>query len=352
MTIREQTEEIERKILHPKACLSSESRGRLRPEMEGEIRTCFQRDRDRIIHSKSFRRLKHKTQVFLAPRGDHYRTRLTHVLEVSQIARTIARALRLNEDLTEAIALGHDLGHTPFGHAGEDILREIHPGGFDHYKQSLRVIDLLEKDGKGLNLTHEVRDGIVKHSKGKGLIIPDLKANRADTLEGQVVRVSDLIAYVNHDIDDALRAGVLRKADLPREISRILGATHSERIDTMVKDFICQSARSDLDDLSMSEAVLSAVYMLRDFLFKRVYESEEIIREFKKAKKILRDLYDYYLENAEEIGAAVPDKERAGASGIESHRHDRVCDFIAGMTDRFALMTYEKLFLPQQWTVI
>ena len=194
MTIREQTEEIERNVLHPKACLSSQSKGRLRPEREGEIRTCFQRDRDRIIHSKSFRRLKHKTQVFLAPRGDHYRTRLTHVLEVSQIARTIARALRLNEDLTEAIALGHDLGHTPFGHAGEAILREIHPGGFDHYKQSLRVVDSLEQDGKGLNLTREVRNGILKHSKGKGLIIPKSKADRADTLEGQVERVSDIIA--------------------------------------------------------------------------------------------------------------------------------------------------------------
>jgi dGTPase len=352
MTIRERTEEIERKILHPKACLSSKSKGRLKPEKEGEIRTCFQRDRDRIIHSKSFRRLKHKTQVFLAPRGDHYRTRLTHVLEVSQIARTVARALRLNEDLTEAIALGHDLGHTPFGHAGEDILREIHPGGFDHYKQSLRVIDLLEKDGKGLNLTHEVRDGIVKHSKGKGLIIPELKADRAGTLEGQIVRVSDLIAYVNHDIDDALRAGVLGRADLPGEIIRVLGATHSERIDTMVKDFIYQSSRSDLGEPGMSEAVLSAVYMLRDFLFERVYESEEIIREFKKAKKILRDLYGYYLEHVEEIVAAVPKEEKTGTSGIESHRHDRVCDFIAGMTDRFALMTYEKLFLPQQWTVI
>jgi dGTPase len=352
MTIREQTEEIEKKILHSKACLSSESKGRLRPEKEGEIRTCFQRDRDRIIHSKSFRRLKHKTQVFLAPKGDHYRTRLTHVLEVSQIARTIARALRLNEDLTEAIALGHDLGHTPFGHAGEDILREIHPGGFDHYKQSLRVIDLLEKDGKGLNLTHEVRDGIVKHSKGKGLIIPESIADRAGTLEGQVVRVSDLIAYVNHDIDDALRAGVLRTADLPREIIGVLGATHSERIDTMVKDFIYESCRRNMDAPGMSKAVLSAVYLLRDFLFERVYESEEIIREFRKAKKILRELYDYYLRHPEEIAAAVPWKEKTTGLGNESYLHDRVCDFIAGMTDRFALMMYEKLFLPQQWTVI
>ena len=218
----EQTEEIERKTLHPKACLSANSKGRMKPEKEGEIRTCFQRDRDRIIHSKAFRRLKHKTQVFLAPKGDHYRTRLTHVLEVSQIARTISRALRLNEDLTEAIALGHDLGHTPFGHAGEAILREIHPEGFDHYKQSLRVVDFLEQNGKGLNLTYEVRNGIVKHSKGKGMIIPETKADRAETLEGQVVRVSDIIAYVNHDLDDAIRAGVLKEPTYPKRLQLYL----------------------------------------------------------------------------------------------------------------------------------
>lgn len=345
MTIREQTEEIEKKILHQKACLSSKSKGRLKPEKEGEIRTCFQRDRDRIIHSKAFRRLKHKTQVFLAPRGDHYRTRLTHVLEVSQIARTISRALRLNEDLTEAIALGHDLGHTPFGHAGEDILREIHPGGFDHYKQSLRVVDFLEKDGKGLNLTYEVRNGIVKHSKGKGLIIPESKADRAETLEGQVVRVSDLIAYVNHDLDDAMRAGVIKRADIPKEIIKVLGDTHAKRIDTMVKDLIYQSLRTELEELCMSDAVLSAMYKLRDFLYESVYESDKIIREFKKAKRILSNLYTYYLEHMEEVSIDIPKDEKP-------NKHRMVCDFIAGMTDRFALMTYEKLFLPQQWTVL
>jgi dGTPase len=352
MTIREQTEEIEKKILHPKACLSSQSKGRLRPEKEGEIRTCFQRDRDRIIHSKSFRRLKHKTQVFLAPKGDHYRTRLTHVLEVSQIARTIARALRLNEDLTEATALGHDLGHTPFGHAGEDILREIHPGGFDHYKQSLRVVDFLEKGGKGLNLTFEVRNGIVKHSKGKGLIIPETKSDRANTLEGQVVRVSDIIAYVNHDLDDALRAGVIKRSDIPRKIVRILGDTHSKRIDTMVKDFIHRSKETDLEELCMSDDILSAIYMLRDFLYESVYESDKIVKEFKKAKKILRDLYSYYLEHMEEVFIDIPKEEKLNKLGIESYRHRMVCDFIAGMTDRFALMIYERLFLPQQWTVL
>jgi len=345
MTIREQTEEIERNTLHPRACLSSRSKGRLSMEEEGDIRTCFQRDRDRIIHSKSFRRLKHKTQVFLAPKGDHYRTRLTHVLEVAQIARTVARALRLNEDLTEAVALGHDLGHTPFGHAGEAILREIHPGGFDHYKQSLRVVDFLEKGGKGLNLTLEVRDGIVKHSKGKGRIIPETETDKAATLEGQVVRVSDVIAYLNHDLDDALRAGVLRKSDLPKEISEALGDTHSKRIDSMVKDFVYCSAATGLKELCMSESISSAVNMLRDFLFERVYESSNLLKEFNKARKILRDLYAYYLEHQEEAFIDIPDEG-------ESDRYRKVCDFIAGMTDSFALMTYEKLFLPQQWTVL
>jgi dGTPase len=282
--------------------------------------------------------------VFLAPRGDHYRTRLTHVLEVSQIARTVARALRLNEDLTEAIALGHDLGHTPFGHAGEAILREIHPGGFDHYKQSLRVVDFLEKGGKGLNLTYEVRDGIVKHSKGKGLIIPETTADKADTLEGQVVRVSDIIAYVNHDLDDALRAGVIKKTDIPKKTIKILGGTHSKRIDTMVKDFIYRSKELELDELCMSDDILFATYTLRDFLYEYVYESNQLLKEFKKAKKILYDIYSYYLEHIEEVFIDIAKEEKL-------NKHRIVCDFIAGMTDRFALMTYERLFLPQQWTV-
>ncbi|MCL4476237.1 MAG: deoxyguanosinetriphosphate triphosphohydrolase [Nitrospirae bacterium] len=345
MTIREQTEEIERKILHPKACPSAESRGRMKREKEGEIRTCFQRDRDRVIHSKAFRRLKHKTQVFLAPRGDHYRTRLTHVLEVSQIARTIARALRLNEDLTEAIALGHDLGHTPFGHAGESVLREIHPGGFDHYKQSLRVVDFLERKGEGLNLTHEVRNGIVKHSKGKGLIIPDAPGEKAETLEGLTVRVSDIIAYVNHDLDDALRAEVIKRSDIPRNIMKVLGENHSKRIDTMVKDVIYNSLRKDLEELTMSEEVSTATYRLRDFLYERVYESGKIMGEFIKAKKILSDLYGYYLEHIEEVFRDIPAEKKL-------NRHRMVCDFVAGMTDRFAMATYERLFLPQQWTIV
>jgi dGTPase len=341
MTIREQTEEIEKGTLHLKACLSSKSRGRQKNEKEGEIRTCFQRDRDRIIHSKSFRRLKHKTQVFLAPRGDHYRTRLTHTLEVSQIARTIARALRLNEDLTEAIALGHDLGHTPFGHAGEDILREIYPGGFEHYKQSLRVVDTLERNGRGLNLTYEVRNGIVKHSKGKGRIFAS--ASRSETLEGQIVRVSDVIAYVNHDLDDAIRAGVLKRSGIPPEFFK-LGVTQSKRIDIMVKDVIYSTSSSELNEIMMSEEMEGITYAIRDFLFENVYEGEVSKVEFKKARKILLDLYGHYMKHTEEIFKEFP-------KNMVGNRKRMVCDFIAGMTDRFALMTYERLFLPQPWFV-
>jgi dGTPase len=342
--IRAQTEAIEEKTLHPRAAKSSGSSGRPRPEREEDIRTCFQRDRDRITHSKAFRRLKHKTQVFLAPKGDHYRTRLTHVLEVSQIARTIARALRLNEDLTEAVALGHDLGHTPFGHAGESVLEEIHPDGFKHYEQSLRVVDHLEKHGKGLNLTNEVRDGILKHSKGKGVIIPRTKADRADTLEGQVVRVADTIAYLNHDLDDALRARVVKKGDIGSKVLKTLGDRHSKRIDTMVRDFVSTSMETDLERLGMSEEVLEAVETLRAFLYERVYEGEETKREFSKARKILLDLYDHYLKHPEEVFEDIPPVE-----GEDERR--RVCDFIAGMTDRFAILTYEKLFMPVQWDI-
>lgn len=345
MTIREQTEEIEEKTLHPKACLSSKSRGRTRHEKEGNIRTCFQRDRDRIIHSKAFRRLKHKAQVFLAPKGDHYRTRLTHVLEVAQVARTIARALRLNEDLTEAIALGHDLGHTPFGHAGESVLREIHPGGFEHYKQSLRVVDFLERNGRGLNLTHEVRNGIIKHSKGKGVIMPAKASERAETLEGMVVRISDIIAYVNHDLDDALRAEVIKKTDIPKDIIKTLGNTHSKRIDTMVTDVIYTSLKTEMAYPGMSDNILAKTCELRDFLYEYVYESEKIRVEFHKAKNILKALYHHYLEHIEDIFADIPPEK-------ELNKHRMVCDFIAGMSDGFAMSTYERLFMPQQWTVL
>lgn len=342
MTIREQTEEIERQILHPHACLSSQSKGRLKKEKEDDLRTCFQRDRDRIIHSKAFRRLKHKTQVFLAPKGDHYRTRLTHTLEVSQIARTIARALRLNEDLTEAIALGHDLGHTPFGHAGEDVLREIYPGGFKHYQQSLRVVDVLERNGQGLNLTREVRDGIVKHSKGKGEIFSSRQ--RSESLEGQIVRVADAIAYINHDMDDSIRAGVLRRSEIPRDFFR-MGDTHAKRIDAMVRDVIKCSISKGLNEVAMTDRMKSTTQDMKDFLYEHVYESDLSKKEFKKARKILLDLYEYYMEHSDEVFREFP-KESID-------RKDRlVCDFIAGMTDRFALITYEKLFLPQPWLVL
>jgi dGTPase len=350
MSIRKQTEEFEETYLHPRACKSSSSRGRLKPGREGDIRTCFQKDRDKIIHSKSFRRLKHKTQVFLAPKGDHYRTRLTHVLEVSQIARTVARALRLNEDLTEAIALGHDLGHTPFGHAGESVLNEIHPGGFDHYMQSLRVVDTVERNGKGINLTYEVRDGIVKHSKGKGMILPDSALNMAETLEGQVVRICDTVAYVNHDLDDALRAGVIRKGDIPTNIVSVVGDAYSKRIDTMVKDLINRTLEKDLESISMSSDVMTAIDELRTFLSGQVYESNVIISEFNKAKEIVKRLYNHYLENPE-LFDQLP-KHSKDQLDNETERHTAVCDFLAGMTDQFAIMTYEKLFLPQQWTVM
>ncbi|RMD54350.1 MAG: deoxyguanosinetriphosphate triphosphohydrolase, partial [Nitrospirae bacterium] len=332
LTIREQTELIESEILHKRASLSSRSKGRVREEEEGEIRTVFQRDRDRIIHSKSFRRLKHKTQVFLAPKGDHYRTRLTHTLEVSQIARTISKALRLNEDLTEAISLGHDLGHTPFGHAGEELLRELMPGGFEHYKQSLRVVDVLENNGRGLNLTFEVREGILKHSKGRGEILTEDK-KMPSTLEGQVVRVADVIAYLNHDLDDAIRAGVIREEDIPMELLERLGYSHSKRIDTMVRDVVYTTIDMGYDFIRMSREVKECMYMLRDFLYKHVYESDVTRREFKKAKKILRELFYYYMEHIEEMDGMVFKKE--------DKRERIVCDFISGMTDRFALMVYE-----------
>ncbi|MCG6551697.1 MAG: deoxyguanosinetriphosphate triphosphohydrolase [Candidatus Magnetominusculus sp. LBB02] len=342
MTIREQTEEIEKAAFHERACHSTASKGRQTPEKEGDIRTCFQRDRDRIIHCKSFRRLKHKTQVFLAPKGDHYRTRLTHVLEVAQISRTVSRALRLNEDLTEAIALGHDLGHTPFGHAGEAVLRKIHPGGFDHYVQSLRVVDVLEKNGAGLNLTYEVRDGIIKHSKGMGKILSDTPSEMAGTLEGQVVRISDVIAYVNHDLDDALRAEVLHTKDIPQEILDVLGKTHAKRIDTMVRDLIYTTLNSKLERIAMSDRIMAAVVTLRSFLFASVYESQRLKEEFHKAENIVQSLYKYYSDHT----GLIPHMAD-GADSPLTH----VCDFIAGMTDRFALMTFEKIFIPQRWTV-
>ncbi len=341
MTIREKIEQIEKQILAPQACLSSVSRGRERPEALHPLRTAFQRDRDRIIHSKSFRRLKHKTQVFLAPFGDHYRTRLTHTLEVSQIARTIAKSLRLNEDLTEAIALGHDLGHTPFGHAGEETLNHLLPGGFTHYEQSLRVVEKLEYEGKGLNLTFEVRDGILKHSKGRGEILEESREDMPATLEGRVVRVSDVIAYVNHDIDDALRAGIIAEKDIPPHLIKALGKWHASRIDRMVEDVVTTSMEEGLSRIVMSPSLMDAVVELRDFLYEKVYLSSPARQEIDKAKKILTDLYAYVREKPEPYIKPYP-------PGDSSER--RVADFIAGMTDRYAIDLFEKLFFPRSWS--
>lgn len=331
LNIREKLEEIEKQVLHPRACLSSASRGRLRPEEPHPLRTAFQRDRDRIIHCKSFRRLKHKTQVFLAPFGDHYRTRLTHTLEVSQIARTISRALRLNEDLTEAIALGHDLGHTPFGHAGEETLASLLKGGFSHYEQSLRVVDKLEYDGQGLNLTFEVRDGILKHSKGRGEILSRRRSDMPMTLEGQVVRVSDIIAYVNHDIDDALRAGVIKEKDIPADLVKFLGRWPAKRIDRMVMDVVKETLACDLETIAMSKEMTEAVIRLRDFLYERVYTSPYARGEIEKARKILIELFKMIMKNPEPYVKPYPK---------EDSLERRVADFIAGMTDHYALSLY------------
>src|SRR5690242_18127364 len=299
--LRHQLEQRERDILAAEAALSADSKGRARPETEDDVRPAFQHDRDRIIHCKAFRRLKHKTQVFFAPAGDHYRTRLTHTLEVSQIARTIAKVLLLHEELTEAIALGHDLGHTPFGHAGERVLQSLVPGGFEHYEQSLRIVDVLENDGHGLNLTWEVRDGIARHSKGKhGVPVGADPAHRASTIEGQIARVADIIAYVNHDIDDAVRAGLLRKEDLPRERTSVLGDTSSQRIGTMVTDVVMRTLEAGLAEVRMSDAVLEATVGLRSFLFEAVYENDIATAEFKKAAGILGGLWEKARENPKE----------------------------------------------------
>ncbi|MEW6376905.1 MAG: deoxyguanosinetriphosphate triphosphohydrolase [Thermodesulfobacteriota bacterium] len=345
-TVREELEEREKLIFSPFATLSSKTKGRQFPEEECPLRPAFQHDRDKIIHSKSFRRLKHKTQVFLSPAGDHYRTRLTHTLEVSQIARTISKALHLNEDLTEAISLGHDLGHTPFGHAGEDILNEIVPGGFNHAEQSLRVVDLLEKDGKGLNLTVEVRDGILKHSKGKGTILCEEPSEMALTLEGQVVRIADIIAYINHDIDDAIRGGVISQSDIPRDCLKHLGDTHSQRINTMVNDIISQTLRFGSGKLSITKGTISAIWDLREFLWDRVYENETVHNDFHKAEKILKELYQYLMDHPQYFFTLI---ER---ESLYDSLERCICDFLAGMTDRYAFNLYEKLFLPLPWVIL
>jgi dGTPase len=322
-----------------------QSRGRAYPEPTHPYRNAFQRDRDRVIHCKAFRRLKHKTQVFFAPEGDHYRTRLTHTLEVSQIARSIAKVLQLNEELTEAIALGHDLGHTPFGHAGERVLQSLVPGGFEHFEQSLRIVDVLENDGQGLNLTWEVRDGIARHSKGKhGVPVGADPAHRASTIEGQIARVADIIAYVNHDIDDAVRAGLLRTEDLPRERTDVLGKTSSQRIGTMVADVVMRTLEGNLSEVRMSEAVLDATVGLRSFLFDAVYENDAATAEFKKAGGILGGLWEKVREQPEQF----LDSRTIQEEGLDAAARD----FLAGMTDRYAVNLFEQLFNPKPWIEI
>ena len=344
MLLRKRLEENERKVLSEHATLSCESKGRLSPEKECDLRPAFQHDRDRIIHSKAFRRLIHKTQVFLAPGGDHYRTRLTHTLEVSQIARTISKSLFLNEDLTEAIALGHDLGHTPFGHAGEAVLNSIVSNGFRHSEQSLRVVDKIEE----LNLTMEVRDGIIKHSKRGGPILPDDKSLLPMTLEGQVVRIADSIAYLNHDLDDALRAKVISEADLDNEVKDILGALgqgHSERIGRMVNDVIKTTMESGTERVRASDEIMHAAMSLRRFLDNRVYNGTAVHDDFEKSSKIVKELFDYYIAN--------PDLfyEDSGKNFNSGMIEQDVCDFISGMTDRYAFKEYERIFLPQPWLI-
>lgn len=317
--------QLEYQLFSPYAQKSAETKGRVRPIEPCPYRTEYQRDRDRIIHSKTFRRLKHKTQVFLSPTGDHYRTRLTHTLEVSQVARTIARALRLNEDLTEAIALGHDLGHTPFGHAGERILNELMPGGFEHNRQSLRVVEKLED----LNLTWEVRDGIVCHTGEK----------RADTLEGRIVHEADRIAYVNHDIDDAIRAGILSAQELPPRVLRELGETHGKRIDTLVGDVIRSS--DGKPDISMSPRIAEVMGELRTYMYENIYSLRSAAkREEQKAEQIIERLFDYYMKHPEEMPPSVEE---------DVSQEQLVCDFIAGMTDRYAINEFTRLFVPAEW---
>jgi dGTPase len=346
MNLREEMEQREDRLLSPHAARSARSQGRLRPEPECSLRPAFQHDRDRILYCKAFRRLKHKTQVFLAPTGDHYRTRLTHTLEVSQIARTLARALRLNEDLTEAIALGHDLGHTPFGHAGEEVLNCLLPGGFRHQEQSLRVVDVLEKDGKGLNLTHEVRMGIKAHAKGRGRFLPEGQETPELTLEAQLVRAADVMAYIAHDTDDALRGGVILAADLPSGVVAVLGPGLSQQIDTMVRDLIGQTAASGGGVLAMSPQVEQAMAELRDFLYQRVYENLKVHGDFLRASKVVREIYEKFLADDEFY------RNQLGAPPEPSTRQRRAADYIAGMTDRYALQLYQDTFLPRPWAVI
>jgi dGTPase len=355
---RERTEEWEEQLLAPYAARSAASRGRARPEPQDSIRTAFQRDRDRVVHSKAFRRLMHKTQVFMAPEGDHYRTRLTHTLEVAQIARTIARALRLNEDLTEAIVLAHDLGHPPFGHSGEEALNEAMAayGGFRHDVQSLRVVEVLERrrrrDGTiehGLNLTWEVRDGIGGHSKGPTDLetLPPIDETPADalphTVEGQLARVSDRVAYVHHDTDDAIRAGLIGERDVPGAVRAVLGETLGQWVDVTVRDIVERSEGKPR--VEMSDAIRRALNALKDFLFERVYRGSAAKEDVGKAQRLLHELFEYFVAHPEEMGEEARQPLESGRTTVQR----AVCDFLAGMTDRFAIRTHERLFVPRAW---
>ena len=336
--IREQIEALEKEFLSPHARRAADTRGRKRPEAECDMRTAFQRDRDRVLHCKAFRRLKGKTQVFLAPEGDHYRTRLTHTLEVAQISRTIARALRLNEDLVEAIALAHDIGHTPFGHAGEAVLAKLNPGGFHHSIHSLRVVESLEYDGKGLNLTLEVLDGIRNHSKGLGRLSEAREKNPSMTLEAEVVRLCDCVAYANHDLDDAVRAGLANPRDVPAEVGERLGGTFSRRIDTLVHSLVAESAGKP--HITMGPLVEAALEVLRAYLVEKVYRSPALTEITSRAHMVLESLFGFYVKNPGEVPeTAVPPGDPVR----------RATDYIAGMTDRFALVEFQRRFVPQPW---
>lgn len=332
MTIRESLEQREKEYLSPYASLSMNSRGRLRTEVECDIRPAFQRDRDKILHCKAFRRLKDKTQVFLSPEGDHYRTRLTHTLEVSQNARTIAKALKLNEDLVEAIALGHDLGHTPFGHAGERALNRVCPLGFEHSAQSVRIVDRLERKGQGLNLTYEVRDGILNHQT----------VGKPHTLEGRVVRLSDKISYIHHDMDDAVRAGILREMDVPKEIRDVIGSTPSERLDHFVHDIVTNSMGKN--DICMSEPIGNAMQAMRQFMTEQVYRNPVAKSEEGKAEALMETLYEHFMKHIDELP-----EEFINLLSEGEPREQVVCDYVGSMTDRFAVALYEDIYIPKSW---
>ncbi|WP_026516344.1 deoxyguanosinetriphosphate triphosphohydrolase [Butyrivibrio sp. MC2021] len=335
MKIREQLEDRETRILSKHATLSMNSRGREREEKPCDIRPCFQRDRDRILYSKSFRRLKDKTQVFLSPDGDHYRTRMTHTLEVSQNARTIAKALMLNEDLAEAIALGHDLGHTPFGHAGERALNDVNPGGFRHNEQSLRIVEKLENSGMGLNLTWEVRDGILNHEMN---LTPG-------TLEGKVVRLSDKIAYMHHDMDDAIRGGILVEEDVPADLRAVIGQSKREWLDTFIHDIISNSM--DTDNILMSDEIYDAFHKLRKFMFERVYTNPIAKGQEGKVEDMIKILYGYYLEHIDKLPTTIKKMMDEGET-----KERAVCDYVSSMTDRYAVAVFEEIYVPRSWGVL